>query len=218
MALHSSFNPSGKRFSSMTRTQLFRTISRSISVLLLPFVIGSCVSPTSPDTPRIRIEDEPLVVPPKKSERIFYKSWTFTVKETGSTWKHSIVDTSAVIDTSVSAPALWCSFRLKRLLPPQRFPYLEEMEVRFDSLRCDGSSRTLQGDPSTGFGAKFKICTGKDSTGSPILTVVTANPQTSSTVLSIQQDKTLQELRGQVQTNIVVPARMTIDAQFIIKY
>lgn len=218
MALHFSSDPSGKRLSRMKHALILRNLSRSILVLLLPFVIGSCVSPTEPDTPRIRIEDQPPVVPPKKSERIYYKSWTFTVKETGSAWKHSIVDTSALIDTSVSATALWCSFRLKRFSAPQKFPYLEEMEVRFDSVRCDGSSQMLQGDPSTGFGAKYKICTGKDSVGSPIFAIVTANPQTSSTVLSIQQDKTLQELRGQVQTNIVVPSRMTIDTQFIVKY
>ncbi len=191
---------------------------------LVAVLFSSCVSPLDTDTPRKRFEDPGSITPPAKPGRINAKSFTLTVQEASTLWQHTIVDTLVQIDTSVSPPAVWLKMYLSKSGQiPKKLPFLQQLNVRKDSIPADDSIVNIFEDtippPGGGPYAIYSIGASKDPTGAIQYVIINSDriQRTALTTITFHYDKSLKELRGQLNANLIA-YRLLIDAQIVITY
>lgn len=189
-------------------------------------MVYSCVSPLDPDTPRNKFTENEVITPPINHAKIFAKSFLITVKENSSLWKFSITDTLIQIDTSTTPLRLWLQIHLKRYGSiPQRFPFLEEIDIRVDSVQTTGEAINIISDSSNVGGpqriARYTYGSEKDSSGKiHYITVQNYRYQQAPTSITLHHESSSRSISGELLATINPNQKsaITIDGQITIKY
>ena len=162
-----------------------RRLGRLCLMLLIFAMIGGCVSPLDPDTPRLR------VVADDGSSRENPASWIgavlhFSANENQQPWLHMVNTMRAEVDTGGGGTLLRFTFAATLSRPYKSgSTFLYSMLIA-DSLAVDGNRRSLDSDPRGGNGAMFQFAKAKDSSSVTLQElIIFSDPSTGSALLTM---------------------------------